>query len=96
MGMSDENIVYIGKLDVFSFQYLQYAVSTTCIHYHGSIFIFNGEAGIITLHGLCVAGFEYKLGKTFTLSLEGYYRFFFNSESKAQTFAAMVAMGWKF
>ena len=43
-----------------------------------------------------VAGFEYKLGKTFTLSLEGYYRFFFNSESKAQTFAAMVAMGWKF
>ena len=56
MGMSDENIVYIGKLDVFSFQYLQYAVSTTCIHYHGSIFILNGEAGIITLHGLCVAG----------------------------------------
>ena len=43
-----------------------------------------------------VAGFEYKLGKTFTLSLEGYYRFFFNSKSKAQTFAAMVAMGWKF
>ena len=56
MGMSDENIVDTGEVDILFLQYLEDAVSTTCIHYHGSIFILNGEAGIITFDGLCVAG----------------------------------------
>ena len=43
-----------------------------------------------------VAGFDWRVGEKFTLSLEASYRYFFQSESKAQSFAAMVGMGFKF
>ena len=43
-----------------------------------------------------VAGFDWRVGNKFTLTVEGNYRYFLQSESNAQAFALTVAMGYKF
>ena len=43
-----------------------------------------------------VVGLEWNISEKFSLTLEGNYRYFFQSPSKAQTFAATIGMGFKF
>ena len=43
-----------------------------------------------------VVGLDWNISEKFSLTLEGNYRYFFQSPSKAQTFAATIGMGFKF
>ena len=43
-----------------------------------------------------VVGLDWNINDKLTLTLEGNYRYFFQSSSKAQTFAATVGMGFMF
>ena len=43
-----------------------------------------------------VVGLDWNISEKFSLTLEGNYRYFFQSSSKAQTFAATVGMGFMF
>ena len=43
-----------------------------------------------------VVGLDWNISEKFSLTLEGNYRYFFQSQSKAQTFAATIGMGFKF
>lgn len=48
------------------------------------------------LAATATAGFDWTVGKAFTLTLEGNYRYFFQSAAQAQTIAATLGMGFKF
>ena len=86
----------LGKFDFYLGGGIGYSIGSHNLYnrtHSGENTVFGFDTALVATG---VVGLEWNITDSFSLALEGYYRNFFQSEAKAQSFAASLVMGFRF
>ena len=86
----------LGKFDFYLGGGIGYSIGSHNLYnrtHSGENTVFGFDTALVATG---VVGLEWNITDSFSLAREGYYRNFFQSEAKAQSFAASLVMGFRF